>query len=375
MNALLLALFLVPSQARAFALTGQSLSVGYNSTPALSTAQTQGNTSWTGNNGSADAPTQGAVPSTTASLVEASVESPRAAIANCYESITGEPLLAMSNGVNNTAYSGLKRGTAPWTRLVNMLESYGARIGGSFLGLAVIHGESDRLSSTYCTDLAEWQSDMEALSARVGTGTSVPLYVSQMSSCTFYTTTSLDTCVAPMQQYTCAKNNPDILLVGPKYHLTHPDGVHLTNATSRRHGEEIGKAMAHGPTWTGLRPSAVSANGAAISITFHVPVPPLVLDTSAVSDPGNYGFTYTDAGTPPAISSVELAGDDTVVVTLASTPTGENRRIRYAYTGTSGASAGPTTGMRGNLRDSDTTTCGSGTMLRNWSVHFEEAVP
>jgi hypothetical protein len=62
-------------------------------------------------------------------------------------------------------------------------------------------------------------------------------------------------------------------------------------------------------------------------------------------------------------------------VTLASTPTGASRRIRYAYTGTSGNAAGPTTGMRGNLRDSDTTTCGSGTVLRNWSVHFEEAVP
>jgi hypothetical protein len=306
------------------------------------------------------------------------VESPRAAIANCYESLTEEPLLAMSNGVSATPYSGLKNGTAPWTRLVNMMESYGSRIRGEFIGLAVIHGESDRLSSTYCTDMLEWRSDFAALSTRIGTGSTQPLYVSQMSSCTFYSTTTLDTCVAPMQQYTCAKNNADVVMVGPKYHLTTSDGVHLTNATSRRHGEEIGKAMARYQTdgsWTGLRPSAVSANGAAISITFHVPVPPLVLDTTDVTNPGNYGFTYTDDSSPPAISSVALAGDDTVVVTLASTPTGASRRIRYAYTGTSGNAAGPTTGMRGNLRDSDTTTCGSGTVLRNWAVHFSEAVP
>jgi hypothetical protein len=63
-----------------------------------------------------------------------------------------------------------------------------------------------------------------------------------------------------------------------------------------------------------------------------------------------------------------------VEITLASAPTGANSRLRYAYTGTLGNDAGPTSGPRGNLRDSDATESPSGRTLYNWCVHFDNPV-
>ena len=48
---------------------------------------------------------------------------------------------------------------------------------------------------------------------------------------------------------------------------------------------------------------------------------------------------------------------------------------RYAFTGVAGATGGPTTGARGNLRDSDATPSRNGSPLWNWAVHFDAPIP
>lgn len=70
-----------------------------------------------------------------------------------------------------------------------------------------------------------------------------------------------------------------------------------------------------------------------------------------------------------------VTAPDTVQITLASAPTGTNRRLRYAFTAAALVNAGPTTGPRGNLRDSDTTPSRHGYALFNWCVHFDEPLP
>jgi hypothetical protein len=116
--------------------------------------------------------------------------------------------------------------------------------------------------------------------------------------------------------------------------------------------------------------------GATITVAFYVPEPPLVLDTTLVSDPGAYGFEYIDdSGAPPAIAAVALASDETLAITLQSVPSGSNQRLRYAFTGIPGALAGATTGPRGNLRDSDATVSHHGYPLYNWCVHFDKPIP
>ena len=172
------------------------------------------------------------------------------------------------------------------------------------------------------------------------------------------------------------------VLVGPKYHLTYfTDGVHLTNEGYRHMGEDYAKVyrrvILEGKAWEPVRPKTVTRAGAVITVKMHVPVPPLALDTTRVSDPGNYGFEYVDDSTlPPEIASVAVTGPDTVTVTLSKAPVaGATKSLRYAYTGTIGANAGPKTGARGNLRDSDKTPSRDGYELFNWCIHFAEVVP
>lgn len=101
-------------------------------------------------------------------------------------------------------------------------------------------------------------------------------------------------------------------------------------------------------------------------------VPPLVLDTTLVTNPGHHGFEFWDDGAaPPGITSVVLVDEDTVKIQLASVPAGVVQRVRYAYTGIADARARPTTGPRGNLRDSDANGSRHGSPLYNWAVHFD----
>jgi hypothetical protein len=107
-----------------------------------------------------------------------------------------------------------------------------------------------------------------------------------------------------------------------------------------------------------------------------VPAPPLVIDTTLVTDPGKNGFEWKDDGpATPTIASVAVTGPDTVVITLSAVPVGANHRLRYAFTGVSGALGGPTSGPRGNLRDSDATPSAEGYKLYNWCVHFDAPAP
>jgi hypothetical protein len=195
-----------------------------------------------------------------------------------------------------------------------------------------------------------------------------------------------DAVPAPFDLQAQAEANPTrIILVGPRYFLPYGEsgvqfpGIHLTNEGYRRLGEYYGKVykqvVVDGGAWSPLKPASITRSGAVITATFDVPVAPHVLDTALVSNPGNFGFEFhDDSGAPPAIASVATAGPATLTITLAATPTGGNKRLRYAYTGIIGNGAGPTSGPRGNLRDSDATVSPSGAALPNWCVHFDKPV-
>jgi hypothetical protein len=247
--------------------------------------------------------------------------------------------------------------------------------------VAIIHGESDHVANNlaYADDLLAWQSDYEAdAMAITGQVHPVVMFLCQVSSHTAYDSA---TSPIPRAQLQAARARPDrIYVVGPKYFLPYVDGVHLSGAGERWLGEFYAKAyrrvLIDGLPWRPLGPGSVTRDGAVITIEFEVPAPPLVLDEVAVSNPGNFGFEFSDSsGAPPAITEVVLVGPTSVRVTLASPPVDGNRRIRYAYTGVPGQPGGPMTGPRGNLRDSDATPSRHGYPLYNWAVHFDEPVP
>lgn len=377
--------------------TGQSLSVGATGVPPLSTAQPYDNRMFVGGVASVTNLTS-FVPLTEG--VDPAVETMSSAFANLVtelgrdETLLYQPageqthdLLVTLHGIGGTAYVGLKKGTVAYDNGMAQLvagEAVSAQLSLSHVVRAVttVHGESDHIAGnlSYENDLIEWQQDYEDdVQALTGQSEPVPLLQTQMSSWTRYGQAQS---VIPTAQLAASRNNPDdVILVGPKYAVAYStDGVHLTSDGYRHMGELYAnvyrRVVLEGRRWLPLQPRDVWRSGAVITVVFDVPVPPLVLDTTLVTNPGDYGFEfYDDSGSPPAIQTVMLVSDDRVVITLTSTPTGGDRRLRYAHTGTPGALAGATTGPRGNLRDSDDTPSRHFYPLYNWCVHFDEPVP
>jgi hypothetical protein len=228
----------------------------------------------------------------------------------------------------------------------------------------------------YGHGLEEWQRDYESgAKAITGQTLPVPLLISQYSHWNDRPTTK----IAYEQLAAHVRSKGKVVVIGPTYMLPYTSTcLHFTGEGERHLGEYFAKAYARivleGKTWEPLRPVAITRQGNVITAKFLVPKPPLVLDTQKVSNPGNYGFEVVDdSGATPTITSVAIAGPDTVQITLSAAKAGPNTRLRYAYT--FGGCGGSGTMARGNLRDSDDTPSQNGYDLSNWSVHFDEPLP
>ena len=180
------------------------------------------------------------------------------------------------------------------------------------------HGEQDGLIGTstaqYEADILQLQQNLTSdLQAITGQSQLVALFLDQVSSWTA-SPYSAATSKIPQAQLNAALDNPDrIFLVCPKYFLTYySDGIHLLALSQEILGEYYAKAylqtIIRGVPWKPVYPIAFASDGASpthITITFNVPVGPLVLDTTLVSDPGSKGFEYSDAS-GVTISSVAI---------------------------------------------------------------------
>jgi hypothetical protein len=253
-------------------------------------------------------------------------------------------------------------------------DHYATSAGHSLFPLPGTDGHS--VIHDYGEGLEEWQRDYEtSVKAITGQTLPVPLLVSQYS----HWNNAPTTVIAYQQLAAHVRSKGKVLVIGPTYVLPYSsDCLHITAHGQRHLGEYFAKVYARvvleGKKWEPLRPIAITIAGNVVTAKFLVPKPPLVFDTTKVTNPGNYGFELTDdSGAPPPITNVALAGPDTVKITLASPPAGANKRLRYAYTFHGCAGSG--TIARGNLRDSDDTPSQSGYDLSNWSVHFDERIP
>ena len=416
-------------------VTGQSNSVANSGVPVLSTTQPFANVMFdTGVMPMSQCDGNGcrafATPSSFVPLVEGdrffgyAVETPSAGIANeitflanerYHGAVAGLPkdhkVLVSVHGRSGNTYWCLRKGgcnykpgyLSPFDQ--GMMEVAAAKqlaeaAGASYVvrAVATIHGESDHYSYTtgsqefplagtdgtpgkiqsYADGLLEWQADYEAeIRAITGQAEPVPLFVSQISG---WNDTRYSK-VAQLELEAHERAPGKVVLIGPSYHLPidQSDCLHFTNEGGRRLGEYFAKAYARvvfeGRAWEPVRPKTVTRAGAVITVTFHVPSPPLVLDTERVAEIASYGFDYLDeSGAPSPISKVELGGPDSVRITLASAPAGAGR-LTYAQNQTPRSCIGTPRGARGNLRDSDKTPSKHGYDLHNWSVHFDVAVP
>ncbi len=385
--------------------TGQSLSVSSTGgTPTLSTTQSRGNLMLSG--------------SSFVPLVEGVSEAPASGLGNNANVFGGGRVYLLTKvGVGGYAYDNLKGpcatttgacasgGTSSYRNGINavitaMASAVAAGRNYYVDAVVVTHGESDYgnpindTAAAYAAKLLEWQGQWTAdINGRTSHTGEIPLIVDQMHSWTVtgpaWTTPTAGGQGAgypagvPIGQWQAARDNPaKIYLCTPKYMLPYfSDGLHLTNVSARwlgaMQGRCVDRVVRQGLPWRPLVPGRITRSGAVVTLEYHVPAGVLVLDTANVSMPaaGNYGFEwYEEGGSGTAISSVSVTGSNRVQIMLTGVPTGTNQRIRYAYTGVRYNHAGPATGPRGNLRDTETATSIDGDPLWDWGITFDEPV-
>lgn len=183
--------------------------------------------------------------------------------------------------------------------------------------------------------------------------------------------------------FQASESDPDILIASPTYWVKHDDALHFASndpdggqAMGMKWGEVLYRVVFRGEDWRPTEPTRILAlNSTTVMVYFNVPEPPLVLDTVNVVNPGQYGFDVRDAGGTIAISSVTVVNGCAVKLKLARAIT-TLPVVSYAYYGVGANGGGPTTGARGNLRDSANTRGFNGyARLWNWAVAFKKAIP
>lgn len=319
-------------------------------------------------------------------------ESPRSGYANYYRSISGIDLHMISGSRGGTAAASMLPGSLPFIWMERQMEAAGVR--GGRLGAVHFKGHEadDAAATTRAQITANLVTLRDAINAKANActrarGNSALVFITQNSNWTKAVPRAA--AKAALAEYDAARNDPaGFKIAGPSYQYAYDTaGIHMTGASYRAMGATAGKARFYNAAWQPLWPrlsSPVERAANVITVYLYTPVPPLVVDTTNVTGVSatTRGFEYTCGSSPPAISGVDCSAacigtTCSCAITLATTPGAPcltDDKVSYAITGTSGNNAGPTSGPRGNIRDSDTATW-QGAALYNWLVHFEEDVP
>lgn len=377
-------------------IRGQSLALGYNSQEVITTAD-----AWRSRKLAADVRSSaftGLQP-----LVETvngmNAESPASGLAGHikdallgrftrFDPLDVDPSVAVSiHGVAGASITALNAGSASFIASGNaMTAAKGfADLEGleyAFGGMIWIQGEADERdrmpAETYKAHLVQLYADHKAQAqAALGKPVRFPFLTYQTNHRYQHNTP-----IVALAQRDAARESRDIFLATPIYMLAVTDHTHLTAHSSRWLGEQMAKVWRRiyldGEEWRPLQTrSAKAADSTTVIVRFDVPRLPLAWDTEIVTDPGSKGFEVADASGPVAITSVDITGVDEVTIKLGAA-LGASPVVRTAYT--SYGNAGPLTGARCLLRDSDkeistfTDASGKPYQLYNWCITDERTI-
>ena len=262
---------------------------------------------------------------------------------------------AIQKGINGRSYAAALIETRAIARL--------AKAAGKTYGVGAIvitHGETDAGNKDYENELYQlWEDYNTDLRAITGQTQKIPMIVSQQNTCA-------DRSASTLAQWKISVDHPaDFVCSGPKYQYPSPEGVHLTARGYQMLGEKYGQVYFEkvilGNYWRPLEPVKLKRHGKIITIRYHVPVPPMVWDTtleaphaSVAEWKNGKGFEVTaSTGSKVTIASVAILGSN-VVVTCASDP-GPGAQVSYAMIGEKERMQTPFLGSPrwGLLRDSD----------------------
>lgn len=294
----------------------------------------------------------------------------------------------ITTGVGGQAYAALAKGTNPYNNTLQAViaaRNIVRRNGGQVVVPAIfnLHGESDVASATYGTDLGTWRTDYDgALKTYTAQTCDIPFILHQPSSFILSGNNG-----SHIQMVTKMKAEPRLFSIASASYFFHVrnfvDGLHLGADEYFDLGSYFWRAfrdeVLRGIGWSPLQPLSIQrVSNTEIRAVFHVPVAPLVLDTSTISEPvaNARGFRiYSPTDTTVDIASVTVDGDDAVVIETSETiPT--SAQLWYALN-QQAATRDLANVPRGCLRDSDpTVSLRDGTSpLPNWCIHFNEAIP
>ena len=261
---------------------------------------------------------------------------------------------APQSGVNGRAYAATLIEVTAITRL--------AKVAGKTYGvgaICMVHGECDAGNSNYESDMHQLWSDYNTdIPAITGQTQTIQMLVSQQNS-------TNDRSASSLAQWKIGADYPgDIACVGPKYEYPSADGTHETTDGYQQLGEKFGQVyyqrIVLGNVWQALSPISAMRGGAVITVVFHVPVPPLVWETtfqaphqSIAEWKNGKGFEVRSGNTRVTINSVAISGDS-VQITCASV-VAAGTFVDYALNADPARMSTPFAGLTrwGLLRDSD----------------------
>jgi hypothetical protein len=288
---------------------------------------------------------------------------------------------ATPSGVNGRAYEATLLETQAIARLAaDAGKTYGVG------AVIVTHGECDAGNTRYDADLFQLWSDYNTdIAAITGQTQNLLMIVSQQNAVNSRAASTLT-------QWRAGVEHPEEIVVsGPKYQYPYSsDGIHLVTAGYQQLGEKYGQVyferVVLGRAWQPLQPTRIERSGSrSISVHFHVPVSPLVWETTFPAPlqgipewARGKGFELRGPSGRLTISAAEVCGNSVLLTSDADIPA-SGVYVGYALTGQTQAMASAAftgTFRWGLLRDSDpfvgSTT---GTPQPNYAVAFELPVP
>lgn len=181
----------------------------------------------------------------------------------------------------------------------------------------------------------------------------------------------------PQSQLELVRDDSLFWASGPTYPYDFArERIHIDGTSHQLHGQLVALTaldIIRGRNLQrGLLPEETSYKDKEITIKFHVPCPPLILDTLHVTPPTHYGFSVITPDNNDIVQTVSLQ-NDCVYIQCSEQPKG--CKVRYAINGErmkSGRQHGP----RGNLRDSQGEHLkaflnGKNYPLHNWCWQFD----
>ncbi len=340
----------------------------------------------------------------------------------------GRQYIAGTGAVSGADWEDIRKNssTSPtiWSTIVARILTVYTALSTRFAGLVVVHGESDatddcnkKQTGLGCGN-GVYKGYMEQAYADINTDgkgatgqtEDIPILLSQPSSWS----DSDGTPEVAVGMYEAARDNANILLLGPKYHFSlgtqtiySADGVHLglnganSGVNYRKLGALAGQAYSEffdpdkSGTWPGFTVSSIVTAGNTATVCFNVPcelvgdctAPFLAIDTTAValadsSGADTYGWQIGgDLVQSRWVTSVSINGANSRCLDLVANDTWQiGSTIEYALHsepdshGGNGFSTLNYGSPRGNIRSTATTLDPHGGTQVHWLPHLRETV-